>query len=49
LHVCLEDRHDRRVQCVRGGEVVVDEVGVRVDDRQLGVRATTEQVAGARG
>jgi hypothetical protein len=47
-HVCFEDRHDRRVQCGRGGEVVVDELGVRVDDRELGVRAATEQVAGTR-
>jgi hypothetical protein len=27
---------------------VVDEVGVRVDDRELGVRAATEQVASTR-
>jgi hypothetical protein len=49
LHVRLEDRHDRRAQRGRGGEVVVDEVGVRIDDRELGVRAATEQVAGTRG
>jgi hypothetical protein len=47
LHVCLEDRDDRRAQRGRGGEVVVDKLGVRVDDRELGVRAATEQVAGA--
>jgi len=29
-------------------EVVVDEVDVRIDDRELCVRAATEQVAGAR-
>ena len=34
----------------RGGrEVVVDEVGVRVDDRELRVRRAAEQVAGTRG
>jgi hypothetical protein len=49
LHVRLEDRHDWRTQRGRCGEVVVDEVGVRVDDRELGVRASTEQVAGTRG
>jgi hypothetical protein len=48
LHVSLEDRHDQRPQRCRGREIAVDEVGVRVDDRELGVRAATEQVAGAR-
>ena len=49
LHVRLEDRHNRRAQHGRGSEIGVDEVGVRVDDRELGVRAATEQVAGTRG
>jgi hypothetical protein len=48
LHVRLEDRHDRRAQRGRVGKVAVDELGVRVDDRELGVRPATEQVAGAR-
>ena len=48
LHVRLEDRHDRCAQGGRCSEVVVDEVGVRVDDRQLGLRAATKQVAGTR-
>jgi hypothetical protein len=49
LHVRLEDRDDWRAQRRRSGEVAVDEVGVRVDDRELGVRAATEQLAGTRG
>jgi hypothetical protein len=48
LHVRLEHRHDRRAQRGCNGEVVVDEVEVRIDDRQLRVRAATEQVTRAR-
>jgi hypothetical protein len=48
LHVRLEHRHDRCAQRGRCSEVIVDELGVRVDDRQLGLRAATKQVAGTR-
>jgi hypothetical protein len=49
LHVRLEDRHDGRAQRRRRGEVVIDDLGVRVDDRELGMPAATEQVAGTGG
>ena len=46
LDVRLEHGHDRRPD--RGGchEVLVDEIGVRVDDGEPGVGAAAEQVAG---
>ena len=47
LNVCLEHGHDRgaELRCCRG--VLIYEIVVRVDDRELGVRAAAEQVAGA--
>jgi hypothetical protein len=41
LHVRFGDRHDWRAErgCCR--EVIVDEGGVRIDDRELCVRAAT--------
>ena len=39
LHVRLEHSHDRGAERLGGREVVVDEVGVRVDDGELAVRA----------
>ena len=47
LHVRLEHRDDRRADRGRRREVVVDEIDVRVDDRELAVRRAAEQVAGA--
>jgi glycerate kinase len=46
LHVRHEDRHDRSAESCGRGEVVADEVVVRVDDRQLSVGGAAEQVAG---
>ena len=46
LHVSLEDGDDRRADRGRRGDVVVDEVGVRLDDCKPAVRGTAEQVAG---
>jgi hypothetical protein len=46
LQMRLEHGHDRRSERHGRGEVVVDEVGMRVDDGQLAVRTAAEQVAG---
>ena len=48
LDVCLKYGHDRRPDLRCRLEVLLDEIGVRVDDREFGVRAAAEQVAGAR-
>ena len=45
LHVRLEHRHDRRADRGRRSEVVVDEIDVRIDDRQRAVRGAAEQIA----
>ena len=47
LDVRLEDGRDRRARPLGGVEVALDELDVRVDDRELRVRETPEQVAGA--
>ena len=47
LHVCLEHRHNLRAELGRRLDVVVDEIGVRVNDRELGVRTAAEQVTRA--
>ena len=46
LHVRLEHGHDRRADRGGRGHVVVDQVGVRVDDRERAVGGAAEQVAG---
>ena len=48
LHVRLEDGTDRRTEAPCLFEVLVDELGVRIDDRELVVRQAAEQVARAR-
>jgi hypothetical protein len=48
LHVRLEDRGDRRPDRSRGRYVVVDEIGMRIDDRELPVCGAAEQVARTR-
>jgi len=48
LYVRLEDGNDRRPQFGRRGQIVVDQIRVRIDHRQLAVRAAAEQVAGTR-
>jgi hypothetical protein len=47
LHVRLEDGDDRCTQRGRCRKVVLDEVGVRVYDREFAVRSAAKQVAGA--
>src|SRR5207247_3294900 len=47
LDVCLEDRDDRRSGTRRLLEIAVDELLVRVDDREPRLRQTAEQVARA--
>src|SRR4030095_1032115 len=49
LDVRLEDGDDRGAERRRGGEVVVDELGMRVDDGKLGMGAAAEQGAPAGG
>ena len=49
LHVRLEDRHDRRADPLGLAEVVVDELDVRVDDREPRRELAAEQVARAGG
>jgi rhodanese-related sulfurtransferase/predicted transcriptional regulator len=44
----LEHRDDRDALGFGDADVLVDEVGVRVDDRELAVRLAAEQVGGAR-
>jgi hypothetical protein len=46
LHVRLEHGRDRRTDSGRRGEVIGDEVRMRVDDGELVVRGAAEQVAG---
>jgi len=47
LHVGLEHRDNRSTDRRRRRQVVIDQIGVRVDDSELGVRRAAEQVAGA--
>ena len=47
LHVRLEDRDDRRALGLGEREVLVDQVDVRIDDREPPVRLAAEQVRGA--
>jgi hypothetical protein len=44
LNVRLEHSHDRCANRRGRSEIVVDEICVRIDDRQLPVRGTAEQV-----
>jgi hypothetical protein len=48
LHVRVEHRHDRHVVGLGQRDVVVDQVDVWVDDRELAVRGAPEQIGGAR-
>jgi hypothetical protein len=48
LHVRLEDRHDPRALGLRERHVLVDEVDVRIDDRELSHRLAAQQIGGAR-
>ena len=48
LDVRLEDGDDRRADLLGGGDVGVDEVDVRIDDRELAVAGAAEQVTRAR-
>jgi hypothetical protein len=48
LHVRLEHRHDRDALGVGQRDVVVDQVDVRIHDRELAVRGAPQQVGGAR-
>jgi LysR family transcriptional regulator, low CO2-responsive transcriptional regulator len=47
LHVCLKHRTDRCAESPGLLEVLVDELGVRIDDSELVVRQAAEQVARA--
>jgi hypothetical protein len=47
LHVRLEDRHDRRAHGGGDVEIVVDELDVRIDNRQPSLRGAAEEVARA--
>ena len=49
LHVGLEHGDDRDALRLGQGDVLVDEVDVRVDDGELPVRLAAEQVRGAGG
>ena len=49
LHVRLEDGDDRRAEPLGLGQVLVDELDVRIDDGQRSLREAAEQVARARG
>jgi hypothetical protein len=48
VHVRLEDRDDRAADGFSGGEIVIDEVDVGVDDGQLSEGEAAEQITGAR-
>ena len=47
LQVCLEDSDDRNPLHLGQRDVVIDEIDVRVDDRELAVGLAPEQVRGA--
>jgi hypothetical protein len=49
LNVRLEHGDDWHPLRVRDADVLVDEVGMRVDDRKLTLRLAAEHVRGARG
>ena len=49
LHVRLEDRDDRDALGLGQRDVVVDQVDVRVDDRELAVALAAEEIGGAGG
>ena len=49
LHVGLEHGGDRRALRLGEGDVVVDQVDVGVDDRELSLALAAEQVGGAGG
>ena len=49
LHVRVEHRDDRDALRLRQGDVVVDEINVRVDDGELATCRAAEQVGGACG
>jgi hypothetical protein len=49
LHVRLEHSHDRASLLLGDAHVLVDEVGVRVDDREAGLRLAAEQIRRTRG
>jgi hypothetical protein len=48
LHVCLEHGDDRRALVLGERDVLVYDVGVRVDDGELAVRLAAEEVGRAR-
>jgi hypothetical protein len=48
LHVRLEHRRDLRPLRLGAGDVVVDEVDVRIDDGELALALAPEQIGSAR-
>ena len=48
LHVGLEYRHNRRADRGSDLDVAIDELDVRIDDRQLTLRRATEQITRTR-
>jgi hypothetical protein len=49
LHVRLEDRHDRDALSLGQRDVLLDEIDVRIDDRELALALAAEQVGGTCG
>jgi hypothetical protein len=49
LHVGLEHRHDRDPLALRQRDVAIDQVDVRIDDRELRLALASEQIGGAGG